>query len=121
MTDSTKNPQTTDNDMESKAVEKLNEQRNREPVSPTPTTESDKAPEDNELNDNEKKAENELAELKRTNELGITTDHHKEAEVKEQLEYERQQKQQRADGVHNDHPEVAHGNQVTDSQHQKLS
>jgi hypothetical protein len=97
MADQDKNPQTTDNNMESKAVRKLNEIRNNEPVGPTPSTEANKAPEDNQLNDNERKAENELAELERTNALHITDDQHKVAAVKEQLEYERGQREQRTD------------------------
>lgn len=111
MADKPGNPQVADNNMDSKAVEKLNEMRDKEPVSPTPTTEANKDPQDNQLTDNERKAENELAEIERLKSLGISNDNHTEEAVKEQLEYERTQREQR---------EEAHGQQVTDKQHKKL-
>lgn len=111
MTDNAKNPQVADNNMESKAVQKLNDIRDSEPVSPTPTTEAHKDPQDDELSNGERKAENELAELDRLNKLGITNDNHKVEAVKEQLEYERGQREQR---------EEEHGQHVTNKQHKKL-
>lgn len=120
MTDNTQNPQVTDNNMESKAVQELNKMRDSEPVGPTPTTEGNKPDGENQLSDNERKAENELAELERTNALHITDDHHKEAAVKEQLEYEKGQREQREQGLNDEHPEVAQGKQVSDKQHDKF-
>lgn len=111
MADKSNNPQVADNNMDSKAVQELNEMRDSERVAPTPTTENNKAPEDNELSDNERKAENELAEIERLKSLGLSNDNHTEEAVKEQLEYERGQREQR---------EELHGQEVTDRQHKKL-